>query len=414
MRHTSFRVVLRVITPLLVAGVCQGQAPLSLQNALTQALANNPSLDVSRGRIHQAEAQRKQAGLSPNPRLYLHTEDIRAWDRPAFSYWHSTEDYAYLGQIFETGGKRARRIDVAATDVRDTQLRQELLERQIRAQVSTNYWAAAGAARIRDLYGQYLRTYDEDVEYIQNRVKEGVTAEVDLMRIRIERDRVRVQVMNSSRDYDRALVELYRAMGKSDFPPTTLTESLDRAPSGLLMPDMKEALSARPEGKISQEAVARAEANLKLQRANAKPDPEAFVGYKRNMIYDTLYASLQIDLPIRNRNQGNIGSAQAELQIARANVAVTEANIKADLTGAIRSYRDEKDLVDRLPATHSESLETVRLARAAYREGGIDLIRLLDAERTEIDFEMQYLQSLVQLRQSIVNLQIASGADLQP
>ena len=180
------------------------------------------------------------------------------------------------------------------------------------------------------------------------------------------------------------------------------------------MPDMKEALSARPEGKISQEAVARAEANLKLQRANAKPDPEAFVGYKRNMIYDTLYASLQIDLPIRNRNQGNIGSAQAELQIARANVAVTEANIKADLTGAIRSYRDEKDLVDRLPATRSESLETVRLARAAYREGGIDLIRLLDAERTEIDFEMQYLQSLVQLRQSIVNLQIASGADLQP
>ncbi len=381
---------------------------------MQQALSNNPSIDASRSRIDQAKGQRAQAALSPNPRLYLQTEDVRWSSPPPFSYWQSTEDYAYLGQVIEIGGKRGRRVDVATADLHNTELRNDLLKRQIQANVSLAYWTAAGAAHVRDLYQEDLRTYETDVQYIGNRVHEGVAPEVDLLRIEVERDRMRMQAINAARDYDQALVALYRSMGRSDFPvSTSLSGALEHLPS-VSLPDIETALKLRVEEKLAQEATSRAEANVKLQHANAKPDPEILAGYKRDVGFDTLYAAVQIDLPLRNRNQGNIGTANAEVDMARSNLRLTEANIKADVTAALRTYSDEQHLLDQMPATRTKAEETARLARGAYREGGIDLIRLLDAERSRIDFEIQYSQTLVQLRQSIVNLQVAGGLDFQP
>ncbi len=407
------KLLLRVSLPLLATCLCRGQVSLSLHDAVVEGLANNPSAAISRERVDQAQALKTQAALKPNPRLYLQTEDIRWWGNPAFSYWHATEDYAYLGQVFETGGKRARRIDVASADVHASELQDNLVKRQLQATIIMNYWTAAGAAQLRDLYQRYLRTYQEDEDYIRNRVKEGVTPEVDLMRIQIERDRVRVQSINAARDYERASVELYRAMGRTDFPETTLTDPLDK-PVQIPLPDIQTVLADRLEDHVSRQAIARAEANLKLQQANAKPDPEALAGYKRDVNFDTLYAALQIDLPVRNRNQGNIGSAQAELSIAKSNLYRTDANIRADFASALREYQLEQSTVSQLPQTRATADETVRLARAAYREGGIDLLRLLDAERSRIDFEIQSWQNLVQLRQGILNLQMAAGTELLP
>jgi cobalt-zinc-cadmium efflux system outer membrane protein len=140
----------------------------------------------------------------------------------------------------------------------------------------------------------------------------------------------------------------------------------------------------RPELQIARQTVAEAEANVRLQRANAKPDPEVFVGYKRNGAFDTFYGAVQIDLPVRNRNQGNIASAQARLRIASANLNVVETSVRADVESAVREYRNMRALLNVLPGTLSRATESERLARAAYREGGIDLLRLLDAERSRI------------------------------
>ncbi len=407
----SFRnpIHLKFILPLLLLVVpCAAQVQLTLESAVQQALSTNPQLGVAQGRIEDAKGMRVQAGLGPNPRLAVQSEDARFWEGHPGSFPDYTEDYAFIGQTFEVAGKRARRVDVATAGVHRTEFEQELLRRQIRARVSGAYWTAAGAVRLRDLLQQSLRTYEDDVNYSRNRVQQGVMAETDLMRIELERDRVQMQLMTATREADQAIVELYRAIGKSDFPPTVLEDSLAK-PRAVVLPELAHVLEARPEMEIAKEAVTEAQANIKLQHADAKPDPEGFLGYKRDVGLDTLYAAVQVDLPFRNRNQGNIAAAQGQLHIAQSNLAATEAGVKADVASAVRGYQDERKLLDTLPATQSRAEETDRLARAAFREGGISLLRLLDAERNRIDVEMQYSQALVNLQQSIVNLQFASG-----
>jgi len=383
---------------------------LTLEGAVQQALSTNPQLDVAQGRIENAKGVRVQAGLGPNPRLALQSEDMRAWQEQPRSFANDTENYAYIGQTFEVAGKRARRVDVASAGVHRAEYERELLKRQLRARVSAAYWNAAGAARTRDLLRENLRTYEEDVNYSSNRVQQGVMAETDLMRVQLERDRVRMQLMTAERDAEQAIVELYRAMGKSEFPPTTLTDSL-ASPRAVVLPDLARVLEVRPEMQIAREAVTEAESNIRLQHADAKPDPEAFLGYKRNLGLDTVYAAVQVDLPFRNRNQGNIAAAQAQLHIAQANLRTTEAGVKADLASAERAYQDERKLLQTLPDTQARAEEAERLARAAFREGGIPLLRLLDAERYRIDLETQYSRALVDLQQSIVNLEYAGSEE---
>jgi cobalt-zinc-cadmium efflux system outer membrane protein len=200
-------------------------------------------------------------------------------------------------------------------------------------------------------------------------------------------------------------------MGKSEFPPTTLGDLL-ASPRAIVLPDLAHVLEGRPEMQIAREAVTQAEANIRLQHADAKPDPEAFLGYKRNLGLDTVYAAVQVDLPFRNRNQGNIAAAEAQLHTAQANLRATEAGVKADVVSAERAYQDQRKLLETLPETQARAQETERLARAAFREGGIPLIRLLDAERYRIDLETQYSRALVDLQQSIVNLQYVSSEEV--
>ncbi len=389
------------------------QTRLTLQDAISQALQNNPQVDAAQSRTEAAIGQRTQAGLKPNPRLFVQSEDVRAWGTPAVPYWQGTEEYAYLGQVFETAGKRQRRVDVASSDVRSSEVGKALQYHQIAARIGASYWAAAGAAALRDLYTQTLRTYDEDYTYSQNRVHEGVMAEADLLRLQLERDLVRAQASGAVRDSELAVLELFRAMGRNDVPSNLQTEPLGEPPD-VNAPSAKDAIAARPEDNIAREQIARAEQNVRLQKANGKPDPEFYLGYKRNTGQDTLFAAVQLDIPIRNRNQGNIGTAQADLRTAEANLKLLEVNLGADFEAAKRAYQSNRDLLRQYSGTRKVATQTETLARGAYREGGIDLIRLLDAERSRISVEMQYIRTLVELRQSIVNLQLASGVEIRP
>jgi outer membrane protein, heavy metal efflux system len=385
---------------------------LSFQSALQQALGGNPQLAAAEGRVEDARGQQTQAGLKPNPRLTVQSEDIRQSTRQApFSFVDSTEDYVLLGQIIETARKRERRVDLASSVVQTTQWERELTRRQITGRVASAYWTAVSLVHTRDLLQEVLRTYQEDVDYSRNRVNEGIMAEADLIRIQLERDRTRAEALTAAREADQAIVNLYRAMGKREFPPTRLTDALENI-GQVTLPELTNVLQVRPELQIARQAVAEAEANIRLQKANSKPDPEAFVGYKRNGAFDTLYGAVQINLPVRNRNQGNIASAQARLRIAHANLNTIETNVKADVEAAIRAYRDVRALLDILPDTLSRATEAERLARAAYREGGIDLLRLLDAERSRIQAQAEYNRALTDLHQSIIGLYLAGGGNL--
>ena len=85
-------------------------------------------------------------------------------------------------------------------------------------------------------------------------------------------------------------------MGKLEFPSVVFADALEEGrPVGTLTTD--QVLERRLDMTLAREAVEQARANLHLQEANAKPDPDLHFGYERIAGFDTLYAAAQIPLP---------------------------------------------------------------------------------------------------------------------
>ena len=388
------------------------QTPLSLSDAISRALAANQLISAAAERVTIAEGLRRQAALPPNPRLALQSENTRLFSPPSFVFYRDTDNFVYFQNTFETWGKRAHRTDLAQQGVERAELERELLRRQITGRVAIGYWAAAGSLRLYSLLQENQRTFAQIVGYHELRVKEGAMAEADLLRVRLEADRLAIAMNIAGLEADRARIQLLREMGQTSFPDVGFTEPLEKPDLDLPALDVAVALERRPEARLARQAIRQAGAALRLQQVAGKPNVDALFGYKRTAALDTLMAGVQVDLPFFNRNQGNVFAATAGIRAAERDQAAVEALIRAEVEAAWHDYEIRyRQIALSIQPLLEKSRETARIANAAYREGGVDLLRLLDAERVRIEAEAQYYRYLMDLRQSRAALDIAMGLE---
>jgi outer membrane protein, heavy metal efflux system len=394
---------------LLCVGCGFGQLPLTLQDALDRALSTHGLLAAWQNRVSAAEGLQRQAGLMPNPRLVLQLENVRPYGNPAFQFNRDTDQFAYLQYMFETAGKRGLRGEVAAAVVGRAEMEREMLAAQIRARVKLAYWQAAGAAQIQRWLDEDFNRFGEVVRYHEVRVKEGATAESDLLRVQLEASRLRLSASNARLAAERARIDLLREMGQREFPELIFSDSIET-----IRPEITEvaesALGRRSEVKLARQVQLATQRQARLQEALSKPNVDVLLGYKRTAGLDTMLAGVQMELPMANRNQGNLSAALSEVKVAESNLAAVEAVVRAEVESARRSVAIRKTQVDSiLSAMRVQSSESQRIADAAYRVGGVELLRLLDAERARIETQILYYQTLSEYQQAVSSLETALG-----
>jgi cobalt-zinc-cadmium efflux system outer membrane protein len=396
--------------------VLADQANLSLGAALDRARMENPQVAMARARVSEAEGMREQAGLIPNPSLYATSENTPLGGSQPFTFGNDTDDYVYLIQKIELGGKRSRRVALASENVGQMSIQSEVAMHQLLARVATAYWMAAGSAALDQLYKREVNTLDDIVDYNRARVQKGATAEADLIRIQLESDRLKAQARLAAEQARRSVIALYREMGATDFPDSVVfTERLDDL-AEIRPPDLQTVLRDRPEMRAALEGVKQAEANFDLQRANAMPDPQMMAGYKRfsgSAQYtgqNTLFFGFQAPLPIFDRNQGQIAAAQAKVRGAKGAVMDQEIAIRAEVASALSDYGSRRQaLLKVLPRMARRAAVSDQIAEGAYRLGGADILRFLDATRMDIETQVLFVQTLIDYHVSVVNVELVTG-----
>lgn len=402
----------RSLVAVLALAAVSGEAQQKLGplDAVRLALERNQYLAAAANRIDSAKGLAVQAGLKPNSRLFLQVENARLPVFSPFRYENETDNFAYLSRVFETAGKRLRRADLASENVKGAERNLDLQRTQIAGQVLTSYWNAVGARRLAAVLAESLEVLGRTVEYHKIRVKEGALPEADLLRVQLEYQQVAINHRNAEQEARRSLQLLFRDIGSEPEPSVELTGDLLRMDAPIDPGDLDTAIDRRPDVRLVRQTTEQAQANLRLQKANAVPDPEALFGYKRTMGMNTTVAGVQINLPFHNRNQGAIAAAAADVTAAGSTLRAARTAARTEIEAAIGEYRQKRDLVDQmLPTLSEQANETRRIADAVYREGASDLLRLLDAERVRIQAETQQVRSLIELRHAAINLQVALG-----
>jgi outer membrane protein, heavy metal efflux system len=387
---------------------------LSPEEAVATALRSHPLLAAATARTAAADGYRLQSSLRPNPRFTFQTENWRAYGSPTLDPSRDVDIFAYMQKPIETGGKRERRMEVAGAGRERSGLEREVLERQIALRVQQAYWMAVGAEKVVQLLEETARTFQQVVEYHEIRVREGAMAEADLLKVRLEGERLNVSVHAAALEVERARIQLFREMGQEASPIKLADLPDDTSATGEADPAAAE---NRPEIRLARKAVEQAKANVRLQRANARPDVDLVLGYKRTAGQHTVVGGVQVNLPVSNRNEGLIAAADAEVRAASSDVAAAEALVRAEVRAASAEVRMRREQLTHLygevagGGLRGMATESLRIALAAYREGGTDLLRLLDAERVRIELQVQYYPTLAEYRQSVAALESALGVN---
>ncbi len=394
---------------LWAAGFAEAES-ISLAAALREALGSHPMLEVASAKIDAATGQVHQSGFRPNPLFVYQSENLRAWGTPTYRYWEDSDHFFYLQQTFETAAKRHKRVDVSRVARERVELEREMTAWQIAGRVREAYWAANAGARLVTFYTQVRENYREMVTYHETRFREGAIAEADLIRVRLEDSRLALAANAATLEAEQAAIRLQREMGRREFRALEFSEALEDTASSMAMPANEEAFRQRPEMRLARKLSELTGVQLKLQQALAKPNVDGVFGYKRASGFDTMVVGVQVPLPVFNRNTGNIESAVAEERAAVSAIRATEALIAAEYEGVRREltlretqlYQSAQPLVER-------ARENARVAEAAYRLGGTDILRLLDAQRQQLEAERLFIEAWAGWRQARAHLETVMG-----
>jgi cobalt-zinc-cadmium efflux system outer membrane protein len=384
-------------------------ARLTVDEAVTAALQHNPSLRAKTLELGSTQANEITAGLRPNPVASYLAEQLG--NRNVDSQQTVT-----LGQPIETGGKRRRRLESARAATAVTTEEIADARRQVILLVRKAFTDALVARATIELAEDNLKTLDE-VERLQRfRVERGDLAELELLRLQVQRFAFERDATDARQAGETARIALRAAIG-----PAAVTESGERVgaldfrdvsldPSTL----RRRALEARPDLRAAEAAQAKARADVELARANAWWDFTPQLEYQRIGSDNTIGVGISLPLRIFDRNQGEIARARSEVSRAAAlrQAAATQALAEVDTAYAGVLVLRERviSLRDIYLPKATQARQTVEFA---YRRGGVSLLDFLDAQRTYRETALEHLRALGNLRAAIDQLEAAIGGRLE-
>jgi cobalt-zinc-cadmium efflux system outer membrane protein len=400
----------------LISAYAQEVEKLDMSRAVEIALSNNPAVQAAAARTRGALGLERQAGLRPNPSFIFDTENIRFWGSPEIDASRDLDIFAYFSQPLEWRGKKARRLEVAAQDVKISEIELKGLQWRIRQDVRQAFLRALLAQKQLESIQESGRYFNQVVEYHRARVEQGAMPEADLIRSQLERERLTVAEQGAAAEAERARISLVKAMGvagyRTDFQlvdaPAAKAQTAPLNQQAL----MERARANHPDLTRAEANIERAKAQLALQFSQAKPDWAVNFGYKRNAGFNTLLGGVSVPLPFLNRNQGNILLGEAEVESSRSTKQMTVAAVETNVLSALAAVRRRHTMIQDLQKGMVERAEEFwRISLAAYQEGGADLLRLLDAQRVRNEVQLLLTTTQMEYRISMAELENAVGEE---
>ncbi len=413
----------RIIAAVLAAGACASSLQaqtypvatsgpvLTLHDALEKAGASSQFEDVAAAGIRTAEAQRRVAGLRPNPSIVGEAENVAGTG--IYRGLRSSETTLGLALPLELGGKRGARIAVAETQIDRAVLQAEIARADLRLRVTQTYNAAAAAQRRVAIAGDQVGIAAEVLRAARVRVQAGRASPLEQQRADVARISAEATLERARRSAAAASGNLARLL---DMPVGTLDgDWFDAA-----RPSRVTTVSATA-GSLTA-AAARADldtatAQVRLAQSQRVPDVTVSASARRLAQTDDVAAVFGVSIPLNVFNTGRAGIAVAEAQREQADARRRVALLDAEQDVATALAEADNAATTARNATGpalAAAIEAARIARIGYREGKFGQLDLLDAERTLLETRTAAIDALAAYHDAQARLERLTAAAPRP
>jgi cobalt-zinc-cadmium efflux system outer membrane protein len=384
--------------------VAQQQPGLRLQELEQMALANNPTAAQAQANLQAAHGLARQAGLYPNPTVGYYGDEIRG------GYIGGGKQGGFVSQTMVMGGKlRAARRE-AALAASEVETSGEMQRLRIQNNVRALFYQVLAAQRLLEVR-QSLAKLAADVTRTSRQLGNvGQADRPDILQAEVEEQQASMSVRIAEQNLQASWRVLAAVVGKPDLPFGRLEGDLEAVPEIKQKEWVVAALRESPEVKLAQQGVERAEAALVQAKKAPIPDLQVTAILAQN--YEPLElthrpvglqggAQIGVQLPIFNRNQGNIAAGKGEIESAKQELTRVRLQLQRDLASMFRDYDAARATVQQYKTEMLPRAEKAYgLYQVSYQKMAAAYPQVLISQRTLFQLEADYVQALENAWQS--------------
>jgi len=388
-------------------------------------LEKNLDLITQKLEISQAEAQVLQARYWPNPTVNISEVNLwRTYDieqQPALvgNWGRSSQISAEIEQVIQTAGKRRKNIELQKIEVDGKKYELQEVFRELKKLLRNTLSEMLYQQEVQNLYRDQISSITRLTKSYKNQLDSGNISKAEYFRLKAQEVEFRKKIVSLQQEVEELQTELKSLLMLPAESHVVITDVLmppSRNYSELNLSQwMAEAKEIRPDLLLAQNNEKAAQKNLEIQNALRTPDLTVSIGYDRggNIMKDFVGVGLSFDLPIFDRNKGNIEDAKIEVEKSgletRKNLIKTQNEINSVFQNYLRTQKISQDLDD----DYENTLDSLLISHEKnFRLRNISMLEYMDYLETFIDNKMIILDTKKELNLYFENLQYAVGKDL--
>jgi cobalt-zinc-cadmium efflux system outer membrane protein len=399
----------------LVALPGRAQTPASEQKMMTleelqrMASQNNPTFAQAAANIQAAEGRKKQSGLYPNPTVGYQGEEIRGGS------FRGGEQGLFVQQDIVMGGKLGLNRKIFDQELKQAETEAEEQKLRVVTNVRMSYIQALAAQQTLELRRNLSKLADDAVETSHQLANVGQADAPDVLESEVEAQQAQLAVTMAEQNQQRVWKELAAVVGNSRLPLMQLEGKLEDTPTVNLDELVEKIVNESPAVKIAELGVKRAEAAVARTKREPIPDLQLRGGMEQNRELSELsrrpvglqfFASVGVQIPIFNHNQGNIAAAKADTDGAKLELDRVKLVLRERAASVVQNYtfsqtaveRYKNQMIPRAQKAYEMYTQKYQSMAAAYPQ-------VLIAQRTLMQLEVSYVNELENFATSSLSLE---------
>jgi outer membrane protein, heavy metal efflux system len=383
-------------------------AARSLDDFEAAALKNNPTLKQAEATVRISAGLARQAGLWPNPSVGYQGEQIRGGS------FGGGEQGGFVQQNIVLGGKLGLRRNVFEQQKKADEIGVQEQQLSVRGAVQLGFYSALAQLRVVDVERKLLDIANDAAASAHQLANVGQADAPDVLQAEVEAEQAKIEFLKAQRAYIQSYEELTAVTGEPQAPVALVKGDLDHPPAVDTDRYLDDLLENSPSLKRAQQSALRAEAELARDKHEAIPDLNVRAGVQQNqeILASSLkpvgvqsFATAGIQIPLFNRNQGNVQAAKAQVERERVEVERVRLQLLETAQPLLQQY-----LISRLEEERYRTQLIPRAQRAfelylgKYRNMAAAYPSVIVSERTLFQLEDSYARTLGELWTTAVQL----------
>ena len=371
---------------------------LQLPEAEKMFLDSNLQLLAQRYSIDANKALVIQARLWPNPNFSVGHTLYSGTLHQFFPLGANDETTFGLSQTILLAGKRNKQIQLALANVKLTEFQFFDLLRTLKYTLRTDFFHIYYLRESAKVYDEEIKALNQIVAAFTEQQGKGYISEKEVVRIKAQLYSFQSEysdLINQVNEVESELRLILQVKPNFFIDPVPDTAGISRLDPSLipLTTLVDSAWHNRTDLQIARTNVNINQLNYNYQKALAVPDLSLSLGYDEagSFLYSYYGIGASIDLPVFNRNQGNIKSAKAQIANTIATQRSVQATVEENVATSLQKAFAQQKLYQTIdPKFYRDFDRLLHEVVSNYQRRNISILDFLD-------FYDSYKQNTLQL-----------------